>query len=37
VLAVARFPIAVAADLKPMDGRLFRVEPMGLDLADTYE
>ena len=35
VLDVADFPIAVAADLQPMDARLFRDEPLGLVLADT--
>jgi propionate CoA-transferase len=34
VLDVADFPIAVSADLRVMDERLFRDEPMGLELAD---
>jgi propionate CoA-transferase len=33
VLAVASFPISVSRDLRPMDARLFRDEPMGLVLA----
>jgi acyl CoA:acetate/3-ketoacid CoA transferase len=32
VLAAAGFPLRVADDLKVMDGRLFRPEPIGLTL-----
>jgi propionate CoA-transferase len=33
VLRQVDIPLHVAPDLRPMDGRLFRPEPMGLDLA----
>lgn len=33
VLALAEFPLGVSPDLKLMDARLFRLEPMGLRLA----
>src|SRR5690348_13889201 len=34
VLARIDFPVAVSPDLRTMDGRLFRPEPMGLALAE---
>jgi propionate CoA-transferase len=34
VLAESGFPLRIAPDLKPMDARLFRPEPMGLDLGE---
>jgi acyl CoA:acetate/3-ketoacid CoA transferase len=33
VLGQAKIPLCVSPDLRPMDGRLFRPEPMGLRLA----
>jgi propionate CoA-transferase len=32
VLDLMQFPVQVAPDLKTMDERLFRAEPMGLEL-----
>lgn len=35
VLAQAGVPLTVSPDLRPMDGRLFRPEPFGLDLPEA--
>jgi propionate CoA-transferase len=35
VLAQADCPLAVSPDLRPMDGRLFRPEPFGLELPEA--
>jgi acyl CoA:acetate/3-ketoacid CoA transferase len=35
VLRRAQFPLLVAADLRPMDARIFHPEPMRLDLGST--